>query len=73
MSKSIFITCVYQDIFCIKSIEKWVTDGHLGNVAITPLLSRSVIIPLCFAAALACWQRRENTRWRGSVRNYMLS
>lgn len=35
MSKSIFISCVYEDSHIIKSIEKWAADGRLGNVAIT--------------------------------------
>lgn len=35
MSKSIFISCVYEDSHRIDSIKKWATDGRLGNVVIT--------------------------------------
>jgi hypothetical protein len=35
MSKSIFISCVFEDAHRIKSIEKWAADKRLGNVAIT--------------------------------------
>mgnify|MGYP003876134415 CR=1 FL=1 len=35
MSKSIFISCVHEDSHRITSIEKWIADGRLGNVAIT--------------------------------------
>lgn len=35
MSKSIFISCVFEDSHRIKSIEKWAVDGRLGRVAIT--------------------------------------
>lgn len=35
MSKSIFISCVHEDSHRITSIEKWASEGRLGNVAIT--------------------------------------
>lgn len=35
MSKSIFISCVYEDSHRIKSIKKWVANKQLGNVVIT--------------------------------------
>lgn len=35
MSKSIFISCVYEDAHRITSIEKWAHEGRLGAVAIT--------------------------------------
>lgn len=34
MSKSIFISCVYEDSHRIKSIENWASNGRLGNVSI---------------------------------------
>jgi len=35
MSKSIFISCVFEDSHRINSIKKWVTDNRLGDVVIT--------------------------------------
>lgn len=35
MSKSIFISCVYEDSHRIKNIENWATQNKLGNVVIT--------------------------------------
>lgn len=35
MSKSIFISCVYEDSHRIESIIKWVKDNKLGDVIIT--------------------------------------
>ena len=35
MSKSIFISCVYEDSHRIDSIKKWALDGRLGDVSIT--------------------------------------
>jgi len=35
MSKSIFISCVYEDSHRIKSIQKWASKGLLGDVVIT--------------------------------------
>ena len=35
MSKSIFISCVFEDSHRIESIKKWVTDNRLGDVVIT--------------------------------------
>ena len=35
MSKSIFISCVFEDSHRIDSIKKWVTDYRLGDVVIT--------------------------------------
>ncbi|MBI5541243.1 MAG: TIR domain-containing protein [Bacteroidia bacterium] len=35
MSKSIFISCVFEDRHRIDSIKKWVRDNRLGDVAIT--------------------------------------
>lgn len=35
MSKSIFISCVFEDSHWIESIKKWVTDNRLGDVVIT--------------------------------------
>ena len=35
MSKSIFISCVYEDRHCIDNIQNWVNQGILGNVVIT--------------------------------------
>lgn len=35
MSKSIFISCVYEDSQRINNIKKWAENGQLGNVKIT--------------------------------------
>lgn len=35
MSKSIFISCVYEDAHRIASIEKWAEQNRLGKVLIT--------------------------------------
>lgn len=35
MSKSIFISCVFEDSHRIASIKKWATDNRLGDVVIT--------------------------------------
>lgn len=35
MSKSIFISCVFEDSHRIVSIKKWATDNRLGDVVIT--------------------------------------
>ena len=35
MSKSIFVSCVFEDSHRIESIKKWATDNRLGNVSIT--------------------------------------
>jgi len=35
MSKSIFISCVYEDSHRIKNIRKWAESGRLGDVTIT--------------------------------------
>ena len=35
MSKSIFISCVFEDSHRIDSIKKWVRDNRLGDVVIT--------------------------------------
>ena len=35
MSKSIFISCVFEDNHWIDSIKKWVIDNRLGDVVIT--------------------------------------
>lgn len=35
MSKSIFISCVYEDSHRIKNIRKWANKGQLGDVVIT--------------------------------------
>lgn len=35
MSKSIFISCVFEDSHRINSIKKWATDKRLGEVIIT--------------------------------------
>jgi hypothetical protein len=35
MSKSIFISCVYEDSHRIDSIKNWVKDNRLGDVVIT--------------------------------------
>lgn len=35
MSKSIFISCVYEDSHRIESIKKWAIEGKLGSVVIT--------------------------------------
>ena len=34
MSKSIFISCVFEDNHRIESIKKWAADKRLGDVAI---------------------------------------
>lgn len=35
MSKSIFISCVYEDSHRIDKFEEWVNDGKLGDVVLT--------------------------------------
>jgi len=35
MSKSIFISCVYEDSHRIDSIKNWVKDNRLGDIVIT--------------------------------------
>lgn len=35
MSKSIFISCVFEDSHRIDSIKKWAADNRLGDVVIT--------------------------------------
>lgn len=35
MSKSIFISCVYEDSHRIKNIRKWAKKGQLGDVTLT--------------------------------------
>ncbi|MCZ2129126.1 MAG: TIR domain-containing protein [Bacteroidia bacterium] len=35
MSKSIFISCVFEDSHRIASIKKWASDNRLGDVVIT--------------------------------------
>lgn len=35
MSKSVFISCVYEDSHHIEKIKKWVADDKLGNITIT--------------------------------------
>ncbi|MEC4004885.1 TIR domain-containing protein [Flavobacterium sp. SUN052] len=35
MSKSIFISCVFEDSHRITNINKWANDKRLGNIAIT--------------------------------------
>ncbi len=35
MSKSIFISYVFEDSYRIDSIKKWVTDNRLGDIVIT--------------------------------------
>ena len=35
MSKSIFISCVFEDNHRIDTIKKWVSNNQLGNVVIT--------------------------------------
>lgn len=35
MSKSIFISCVFEDSYRIDSIKKWAADNRLGDVVIT--------------------------------------
>lgn len=35
MSKSIFISCVFEDSHCIDSIKKWALANRLGDVVIT--------------------------------------
>lgn len=35
MSKSIFVSCVFEDSHRIASIKKWATDSRLGDVVIT--------------------------------------
>lgn len=35
MSKSIFISCVYEDSHRIDSIKNWIKDNRLGDVVIT--------------------------------------
>ncbi|HXP49855.1 MAG TPA: TIR domain-containing protein [Bacteroidia bacterium] len=35
MSKSIFISCVYEDSYRIDSVKKWADEKRLGDVVIT--------------------------------------
>jgi hypothetical protein len=35
MSKSIFISCVFEDSHCIETIKSWTTSKRLGDVVIT--------------------------------------